>query len=275
MGKAKKLKPKKQTLQPYTKTSPKPNVQTAQRKAIKSTKSRSTPPPIVPFLPTDRILLVGEGDFSFSRSLLTEHGCSSLIATSYDKQSVVTTKYPQARTHVQALEAEDDCKVLYGVDAVKLGKSGVTDGGGKEVKKGNFDKVVFNFPHVGGLTRDVNRQVRYNQELLVGFFKAAIPLLANEGSLLVTIFEGEPYDLWNIRDLARHSGLKVERSFKFSASAYPGYKHARTLGNIEGGGGWKGEDRPARTYIFNVHDGRAAATPKRKDENSYEDSDED
>lgn len=34
------------------------------------------------------------------------------------------------------------------------------------------------------------------------------------------------------------------------ASAYPGYSHARTLGNIEGGGGWKGEDREARSYVF-------------------------
>ena len=31
------------------------------------------------------------------------------------------------------------------------------------MKKGGFDRVVFNFPHVGGLTKDVNRQVRHNQ----------------------------------------------------------------------------------------------------------------
>lgn len=91
-------------------------------------------------------------------------------------------------------------------------------------------------------------------ELLVHFFKAAIPLLASGGTIVVTIFEGEPYSLWNIRDLARHTGLKVGRSFKFQAEAYPGYKHARTLGNIEGGGGWKGEDRDARTYIFEKSD---------------------
>jgi len=47
--------------------------------------------------------------------------------------------------------------VLYGIDATKLDK------GGKEVRRGGFDRVVFNFPHVGGLTKDVNRQVRYNQ----------------------------------------------------------------------------------------------------------------
>lgn len=74
--------------------------------------------------------------------------------------------------------------------------------------------------------------------------------------MVVTLFEGEPYTLWNIRDLGRHSGLQVERSFRFQASAYPGYHHARTLGvvrNKQGevtGGGWKGEERAARSYVF-------------------------
>ena len=47
--------------------------------------------------------------------------------------------------------------MLYNIDATKLSKAG------KEVKKGGFDRIVFNFPHVGGLTKDVNRQVRHNQ----------------------------------------------------------------------------------------------------------------
>ena len=93
-----------------------------------------------------------------------------------------------------------------------------------------------------------------NLELLVGFFKSAMPLLTSGGSVVVTLFEGEPYELWNIRDLARHVGLKVGRSFKFQADAYPGYKHARTIGNIHGDGGWKGEDRDARTYVFEIKD---------------------
>lgn len=82
-----------------------------------------------------------------------------------------------------------------------------------------------------------------------------MPSLTPGGSIIVTLFEGEPYTLWNIRDLARHSGLQVERSFKFQASAYPAYRHARTFGVVKSkagkiGGGWKGEDRPARCYIF-------------------------
>jgi 25S rRNA (uracil2634-N3)-methyltransferase len=79
-----------------------------------------------------------------------------------------------------------------------------------------------------------------------------------------------PYTLWNIRDLARHSGLAVERSFKFQASAYPGYHHARTIGVVKNAAGeksetgWKGEERPARSYVFVKKDEVAPVVSKRK-----------
>ena len=100
------------------------------------------------------------GDFSFAESLLVHHGCTSLLATSLDSASSLLEKYPQAVTHIHTIEAEADAQILHGVDATKLGRVG---GGGKEIKKNRFDRIVFNFPHVGGKTKDVNRQVRYNQ----------------------------------------------------------------------------------------------------------------
>lgn len=164
MGKAKKSKLNKHTSKPYSKPSTqRHHPQGVSQNATKSTRNAKPLPPTIPFSPTDRILLVGEGDFSFSHSLLATHNCSSLIATSYDKASVVASKYTQATLHIRPLEDEEGCKVIYGVDATKLGRSGTPDSGGKEVRKGNFDRIVFNFPHVGGLTKDVNRQVRYNQ----------------------------------------------------------------------------------------------------------------
>lgn len=136
-------------------------------------------------------------------------------------------------------------RIAYGIDATKPLPNTLT--------RPPYATIIFNFPHVGGLSTDVNRQVRHNQSLLVSFFTAfsAPRALAPGGSIVVTLFEAEPYTLWNVKDLARHAGLQVERSFRFQASAYPGYRHARTCGVIGGGeSGWRGEERRSRSYVF-------------------------
>lgn len=176
-------------------------------------------------------------------------------------------------------------KVLYNIDAVKMGPfyDPIAKSQGRG-KIGAFDHIAFMFPHVGGKSTDVNRQVRYNQELLVSFFRRSLPCLAPNGNICVTIFDGQPYELWCIRNLARHVGLAVEKSFRFQASAYPGYRHSRTLGVVKNKdgevseGAWKGEERAARTYVFRKQ-GELPAQPKvskkRKGDPDLDDSDGD
>jgi 25S rRNA (uracil2634-N3)-methyltransferase len=254
--------------------------------------------PTIPFSPEDSILLVGEGDLSFSRALVEHHYCENVTATVLEKDlDELITKYPHVKENVELIEAEGS-KVAYGVDAKKMGpwakKSGKESVGvmdrismslcvlplSRATMADHAPCAVFNFPHVGGKSTDVNRQVRYNQELLVEFFKRALLSLAPGGTIIVTLFEGEPYTLWNIRDLARYSGLQVERSFRFQASAYPGYHHARTLGVVknkqgEVGGGWKGEDRAARSYVFaRKDDVPKPVSKKRKRPSDDDDSDD-
>jgi 25S rRNA (uracil2634-N3)-methyltransferase len=159
--------------------------------------------------------------------------------------------------------------ILHDIDATKLPTYKTLRHVNEDGDTEPWDTIAFQFPHTGGLSTDVNRQVRANQALLVGFFGSCLevkaekkdaqparkkakglPFLRPGGKVIVTLFEGAPYSLWNVRDLARHAGLKVVESFKFSFKDYPGYSHVRTLGTIEGGGGWKGEEREARMYIF-------------------------
>jgi 25S rRNA (uracil2634-N3)-methyltransferase len=111
--------------------------------------------PTIPFSSKDRILLIGEGDLSFARSLVEHHECTDVTATVFEKEEELREKYPHVEPNIGVLE-EGGAKVRYGVDAMKNGVVW------KEVK-GKMDRVFFNFPHVGGKTKDVNRQVRYNQ----------------------------------------------------------------------------------------------------------------
>jgi 25S rRNA (uracil2634-N3)-methyltransferase len=227
-------------------------------------KSLHTQPeqPTIPFDPLDRILLIGEGDLSFAASLIQHHGCASVTATVLEPNlEELVAKYPHVEANIAKIKAEagddsDACKILYGFDAAKMRRFTEKKPGTTTVV-GAMDRIIFNFPHTGGKSTDTNRQVRHNQELLVSFFKNSLPSLAPKGSIVVTLFEGEPYTLWNVRDLARHSGLKVERSFTFRADAYPGYRHARTLGAVRNrksgevtNSAWKGEERAARSYVF-------------------------
>ncbi|OBT99016.1 hypothetical protein VE01_02492 [Pseudogymnoascus verrucosus] len=282
-GPTKKYKPPAKPIPKHLKASTKGPATTPSAAApAKKATPQKKQAPIIPFSSSDRILLIGDGDLSFAASLVSAHGCGHVVATVQERnRKELEEKYPHVGANVEVLEGREQ-KVVFNVDA---GRMGVWDregrcGGGR--KRGGMDRVIFNFPHVGGKSTDVNRQVRYNQELLVNFFKRAIPSLTPGGSIIVTLFEGMPYTLWNIRDLARHSGLAVERSFKFQASAYPGYHHARTIGVVKTSAGevsetgWKGEERPARSYVFIKKDEVAPVVSKRKrgDDDSDEEEEE-
>ena len=92
-------------------------------------------------------------------------------------------KYPHVLDNIALLEAEGEDggtevdgedrkkrggRVRYSVDAMKKGPVW------KELR-GKCDRVIFNFPHVGGKTKDVNRQVRYNQGM--SFFSLYLSVL--------------------------------------------------------------------------------------------------
>jgi 25S rRNA (uracil2634-N3)-methyltransferase len=121
----------------------------------------------IPFKATDRILLVGEGNFSFAYALLFHPPSSTplvpasqdpsepstlttsleflpsanVTATAYDTEEECYTKYPDARENVAALKSKG-AEVLFGVDATRLERT-------PRLKGRRWDRVVWNFPHAG------------------------------------------------------------------------------------------------------------------------------
>src|ERR1700750_972771 len=121
----------------------------------------------IPIDPLDKVLLVGEGDFSFAASLVDDHGCSQVLATTNDSEETCLAKYPNTAASHQSLirtayddsfedfqKALPDGPILFNIDATNLQKS-------KEVKRAAaYDWGIFNFPHVGGLSTDIKSQGR-------------------------------------------------------------------------------------------------------------------
>jgi len=135
-----------------SKPQPKPQSQPKKKHA-----QASQTKPIIPFERKEKILLVGEGDLSFSRCLVEVHKCKDVTATVLEgSEEELVGKYPQAQENIEVIR-EGEGVVKCGVDVAR--KNGLRVVGAK----GGFERVFFNFPHVGGKSTDVNRQVRYNQ----------------------------------------------------------------------------------------------------------------
>ncbi|KAI8578792.1 hypothetical protein K450DRAFT_245549 [Umbelopsis ramanniana AG] len=226
--------------------------QERKKKQAASQKQQQKPP--YEFL--DKILLVGEGNFSFARSLVENitNGGENLVATCYDSEEVLYEKYEgEAKDNIDVIK-ELGATVLFEVDATQLEKC-------KALRKLKFSKIVFNFPHAGAGIKDQDRNVQSNQKLLKSFFVSAAPFLQSktagdevDGEIHVTLKSGQPYDLWSIRTMAKATDLlRPKTAFPFVPSMYPGYAHRRTLGFKEGQSKRENEeiaDKKPKTYIF-------------------------
>lgn len=139
------LKKKQEAIQAASHATHKPQKASTKGKAKAKTTSK---PAYIPFTPTNKILLVGEGNFSFTKALalnpppsLEYLPAENITATAYDSEPECYEKYPDAEEIVKQLR-EKGVEVLFGVDATKLEKC-------TPLKGRRFDKIVWNFPHAG------------------------------------------------------------------------------------------------------------------------------
>lgn len=196
----------------------------------------------------EKILLVGEGNFSFALSLAESiHRADNLVVTTFDSVEIAKEKYSEVEANALALE-EMEGSVLYNVNAMNLAAT-------PELKSKTFNKIIFNFPHVGAGIKDQDENIRANQQLLMEFFNESRQKLKEKGQVIVTIKTGLPYDKWNIKILARSARLKLARSFDFHPSDFPGYAHRRTIGYVDKVSAKDNEEiikKSPKTYIFEV-----------------------
>ncbi|XP_044945744.1 uncharacterized protein LOC123394923 [Hordeum vulgare subsp. vulgare] len=167
------------------------------------------------------ILMVGDGDFSFSLALATTFGSGwNLVATSLDSYEALTSKYGKAESNVRELKRLG-ATVLHGVDAKKMMLHSY-------LETRRFDRIVFNFPHAGFNGRENwLRVIKAHKQLVHGFLANARQLLRPYGEIHLSHKTGLPYDAWDIEQLAYKSCLIMVRKVDFSKEDYPGYNQKK------------------------------------------------
>ncbi|CAL5073743.1 unnamed protein product [Urochloa decumbens] len=170
---------------------------------------------------TQSILLVGDGDFSFSLALATAfRSGANIVATSLDTYEVLLGKYSKAESNIMKLKSLETM-VLHGVNVETIKFH-------TDLKNRRFDRIVFNFPHAGFRGReDQVYMINLHKRLLRAFFRNARCLLRPYGEIHVRHKKGGPYDRWDLEQLASDSSLFMFEKEKFQIADYPGYNHKR------------------------------------------------
>ncbi len=151
------------------------------------------------YLPTNaRILTIGDGDLSFSRALLAHVAPENLIASTYDSESTLRSKYKS--------NALDDLllagvSVFHGIDITNAKSV-------QQLPSNHADIVIFNHPLVptqktyAQYQKERNKTANLmNRNLLYHFLKHCFKwLLSSNGERLcyITTKSVKPYSHWHI-----------------------------------------------------------------------------
>lgn len=197
------------------------------------------------YAPKDTVLVLGDGDFSFSRGLVKHRGTGQgVLATSFDSENEVKRKYVNAKDCISAVRSSHG-NVLHDVDATKLlelPQQVKTGMGSKMTIPDYFQYIVFNFPHSG------IQRVHINRALLRDFFESARNRLTANGEAHVTLKTRPPYSNWFIEDQAKTAGFVTKERRKFEMALFPGYRHRTTDPQAK-----KFEPHLCVTYVFVVN----------------------
>ncbi|KAG7376733.1 hypothetical protein PHYPSEUDO_012837 [Phytophthora pseudosyringae] len=176
-----------------------------------------------------RVLVVGDGNFSYSRAFLRANsarvGASevNVTVTSLDTERQLLEMYPKSRDILDELRS-GGVHVRHGVNATKLESYSFGDGE-DGVGPIRFDRIVFNFPHYaadgGAGNKNKRNKIHRHRQLLSDFFASATQVLANDGQIWVTLCAGQGGtrlerkaravgDTWQIVRCAAAAGLVLQ-----------------------------------------------------------------
>ena len=212
-----------------------------------------------------RILTVGDGDFSFSLALARALGGARLVATSYESLDTLTRVYGTSCTDTLRELCKLGVRVIHGVDAGDLGATLPSDA----LPAAGFDRIVWNFPCVArgsdgevlagagaGADARGSAELEQNRQLVARFCAGAAARLGKRGEVHLTHKVG--LQQWNIPQQgdsghSAASALEFAGAVVFDRAAYPPYRPRKAFAAK----GFPTTD--AQTFVFGSAVGGATA----------------
>ncbi|WP_374461435.1 Rossmann-like fold-containing protein [Chryseobacterium taeanense] len=171
----------------------------------------------------NKILLVGEANFSFSLSIAKALAIQGrMVATSYDSEN---TKYKDKDENIKE-HKKLGTVIEYNIDATNT-----------SYEPNSFEIIVFNFPWVKEETRGGTIN---NKKLLKDFFNEANRIIKKEGKILLSLSDERYVSRWKPEEQA--NGFVLSSKKLFDSKNFPGYEHKMTqkdkpAGSMEDGKG--------------------------------------
>jgi 25S rRNA (uracil2634-N3)-methyltransferase len=162
------------------------------------------------------ILLLGEGNLSFAKSLLSQPSphINHMVATTYEYEKDLSN---EARQNAAFLR-NHGALVMYSVDATNLEQS---------LRPYKFDTIIFQFPNVGSREAIYGRNPNFI--MIRKFLRSAAPYLAPSGRVLISTVDNPHYQgAFQFDEAAAFAGYAAPEVYPFDPSLFPGYSHTNT-----------------------------------------------
>ena len=172
----------------------------------------------------DRVLLLGEGDFSFSKVLVqyyrskTRNSPVEFQPSTKESRRAVEENYSGAKANLQALE-DSGCRVAFDVD----GTEELLAYGGR-----TFDRIIFNFPCSQHVTAPHTQ--KDDRMLLNRLLSSTREALSARGQFWLTLCNIQ-CDQWGLIEAASENNLEIVDTLPFPLKALREMGYSRVRGS--------------------------------------------
>ncbi|CAG5133541.1 unnamed protein product [Candidula unifasciata] len=173
-------------------------------------------------LPCDGfVLLVGDGDFSFTRSLVSKDSLKASAVTTSNLETIESIQQHKQAAENMNILTEMGVQVFLETDARELHTH-------PAISRASYQRIIFNFPLAD------RHNIKLNRALLADFFSSCSQILSDTGQVMVTLCKGQGgtpadqpmrswHDSWQVQAMATNAGFILTQVLPFDVSVYPLY----------------------------------------------------